>query len=128
DGGYTREEIYKLIAGHGGLMAYFNTNSAIDVEKMIEAGDEHAKLVYEAMAYNIAKNIGAMAAVLCGEVTAVIITGGMAYSKMLSEYLKEHSAFIAPVFVYPGEGELSALAAGAVRVLSGEEQPKEYLG
>ena len=80
------------------------------------------------MAYNVAKNIGAMAAVLKGEVDAVLITGGIAYSKMLSEYLVEHSKFIAPVFVYPGEGELSALAAGANRVLSGEEEPKEYLG
>ena len=128
DYGYSREQINKLIAGKGGLMAHFGTNSAIDVEKMIEKGDEHAKLIYEAMAYNIAKNIGAMAAVLKGEVDAVIITGGMAYSKMLTEYLTEHVKFIAPTFVYPGEGELSALAAGAVRVLSGEEEPKEYLG
>ncbi len=128
DGGYSREEINKLIAGKGGLMAYFNTNSAIDVEKMIADGNEQAKMVYEAMAYNIAKSIGAMAAVLKGEVDAVLITGGIAYSKMLSEYLVEHSKFIAPVFVYPGEGELSALAAGAYRVLIGEEEPKEYLG
>ena len=126
DGGYSREEINKLIAGRGGLMAHFNTNSAIDVEKMIEAGDEHAKLVYEAMAYNVAKAIGQMAAVLSGDVDQVIITGGMAYSKMLSDYISEHVRFIAPVSVYPGEGELSALAAGAVRVLSGEEQPREY--
>lgn len=128
ESGLPRTEINKLIAGRGGLMAYFNTNSAIDIEKKIEAGDERAKLVYEAMAYNIAKSIGAMAAVLEGEVNAVIITGGIAYSKMLTEYLVRHSKFIAPVFVYPGEGELSALAAGAVRVLSGEEEPKEYLG
>ena len=124
----SRDEVNKLIAGKGGLMAYFNTNSAIDVEKMVEAGDEHAKLIYDAMAYNIAKHCGAMAAVLAGEVDAVIITGGIAYSKMLTEYIKKHVEFIAPVAIYPGEGELSALAAGAVRVLSGEEQPKEYLG
>ena len=76
----------------------------------------------------VVAHLGAMAAVLKGEVDAVIITGGIAYSKMLTEYLVEHTKFIAPVAVYPGEGELSALAAGAVRVLSGEEQPKEYLG
>ena len=128
ESGLPREEINKLIAGRGGLMAHFNTNSAIDVEKMVAAGDERAKLVYEAMAYNIAKGIGAMAAVLMGDVDAVLITGGIAYSKMLADYLVEHSKFIAPVFVYPGEGELSALAAGANRVLSGEEEPKEYLG
>ena len=128
DEGRTRDEIYKMISGKGGLMAHFNTNSAVDVEKMIEAGDEHAKLVYEAMAYNVAKTIGEMAVVLKGEVEAVILTGGMAYSKMLTDYLTEHVKFIAPVAVYPGEGELSALAAGAIRVLSGEEQPKEYLG
>jgi butyrate kinase len=128
ESGLSRDEINKLIAGRGGLMAHFNTNSAIDIEKMIDAGDERAKLVYEAMAYNIAKAIGAMAAVLEGKVDAVIITGGIAYSKMLTEYLVKHSAFIAPVSVYPGEGELSALAAGAIRVLTGEEQAKEYLG
>lgn len=128
ESGLSREEINKLIAGRGGLMAHFNTNSALDVERMVEAGDEHAKLMYDAMAYNIAKHCGAMAAVLAGEVDAVIITGGIAYSKMLTEYIKEHVAFIAPVFIYPGEGELSALAAGAIRVLTGEEQPKEYVG
>lgn len=128
ESGLSRDEINKLIAGRGGLMAHFNTNSAIDVEKMVEAGDERAKLVYEAMAYNIAKNMGAMAAVLCGDVDAVLITGGIAYSKILTDYLTEHAKFIAPVFVYPGEGELSALAAGAIRVLTGEEEPKEYLG
>ena len=127
ESGLSRAEINKLIAGKGGFMAYFNTNSAIEVERMIEAGNEQAKLVYEAMAYNIAKACGSMAAVLAGDVDAVIITGGMAYSKMLSEYISEHVKFIAPVYVYPGEGELSALAAGAVRVLSGEEEPKEYV-
>ncbi len=128
ESGLPRDEINKLIAGRGGLMAHFNTNSAIDVEKMVEAGDGHAKLIYDAMAYNVAKSCGAMAAVLAGEVDAVIITGGIAYSKMLTEYVKERVSFIAPVVIYPGEGELSALAAGAVRVLSGEEEPKEYLG
>lgn len=128
EGGYSKEEVYKLISGKGGLMAHFNTNSALDVEKMIENGDERAKLVYEAMAYNIAKCVGQMAAVLSGDVDAVILTGGMAYSKMLTDYISEHVKFIAPVFVYPGEGELSALAAGAMRVLNNEEEPKEYLG
>ncbi|MCR5808592.1 MAG: butyrate kinase [Clostridiales bacterium] len=128
DGGYSREEVYKLIAGKGGFMAHFNTNSAIEVEKMVDAGDEHAKLIYEAMGYNIAKCIGMMATVLSGKVDAVIITGGMAYSRMLSQYIKERVEFIAPVSIYPGEGELSALAAGAMRVLNGEEEPKEYLG
>ena len=128
DEGKTREEIYKYIAGKGGFMAHFNTNSAVDVEKMIAAGDEHAKLIYDAMAYNISKTVGEMATVLCGDVEAVILTGGLAYGKMLTDYITEHVKFIAPVVIYPGEGELSALAAGANRVLSGEEEVREYPG
>lgn len=127
-GKYSSDEVYKLISGKGGLMAHFNTNSALDVEKAAESGDEHAKMIYDAMGYNIAKACGQMATVLCGKVDAVILTGGLAYSKMLTDYITERVSFIAPVAVYPGEGELSALAAGAIRVLSGEEQAKEYLG
>lgn len=126
DEGKTREEINGYIAGKGGLMAYFGTNSALDVENMAKSGDEYAKEVYEAMGYTISKAVGEMAVALKGKVDAVILTGGLAYGKPLTDYITAHVAFIAPVVCYPGEGELSALAAGAIRVLSGEEAAKEY--
>ncbi len=126
DQGKTRAEINGYIAGKGGLMAHFGTNSALDVERKAEAGDEHAKLIYDAMGYTIAKAVGEMATVLSGKVDAVILTGGLAYSKPLTDYISERVGFIAPIECYPGEGELSALAAGAIRVLTGEEEPREY--
>ena len=120
--------MYSRIAGKGGLMAYYGTNSALEVENMVAAGNPQAKLVFEAMQYGIAKEIGAMAAVLNGDVDVIILTGGLAYSKPITEYISKRVRFIAPIECYPGEGELSALAAAAMRVLSGEEAAKEYLG
>ncbi len=125
-GKYTFEEMKKNLAGKGGLVSHLGTNSAIEVEKMIEKGDSHAKLIYEAMAYQIAKTIGEMATVLEGKVDAVIITGGLAHSDMLVNWVKERVSFIAPVKVYPGEDEMKALAEGVLRVLKGEEKEKTY--
>ncbi|MCG0275575.1 MAG: butyrate kinase [Thermosediminibacteraceae bacterium] len=121
------KEIKKMLAGNGGLVAHFGTNDAREIKKMIQEGNEEAKLVYEAMAYQVAKEIGACAAVLCGKVDAVILTGGLAHDEMLVNWIKERISFIAPVYIYPGEDELKALAEGALRVLSGEEKPKEYV-
>jgi len=120
------EQIFKNLAGQGGLVAHLGTNSAVEVEKRIEAGDEHARLIYEAMAYQIAKEIGAMATVLYGQVDAVVITGGVAHSTMLLGWIQERVAWIAPVLVYPGEDEMLALAQGALRVLRGEEKVHTY--
>ena len=125
-GKYTYEEMKKLLAGKGGLVSHLGTNNAIEVEERIEKGDEYAKLVYEAMAYQVAKTVGEMAAVLKGEVDAIILTGGLAHSKMLTEWIKERTSFIAPVLLYPGEDEMRALAEGALRVLKGEEKEKIY--
>ena len=125
-GKFTLEEMLKKLAGKGGLVSHLGTNDARKVEKMIEEGDEHAKLIYEAMAYQIAKTIGEMATVLKGDVDAIILTGGLAYSKMLTEWVKERVSFIAPVKIYPGENEMEALALGALRVLRGEEKAKIY--
>jgi butyrate kinase len=125
-GKYTYEEMKKLLAGKGGLVSHLGTNNAIEVEERIEKGDEYAKLVYEAMAYQVAKTVGEMAAVLKGEVDAIILTGGLARSKMLTEWIKERTSFIAPVLLYPGEDEMRALAEGALRVLKGEEKEKIY--
>ena len=125
-GKYTQDEIKKKITGKGGFVAYLGTNNAIEVEKADLAGDEKAKLVHDAMGYQVAKEIGKCAAVLSGKVDAIILTGGMAYGKPMVELIKERVAFIAPVVVYPGEDELLALAQGAIRVLSGEEKAKVY--
>ncbi|WIF95487.1 butyrate kinase [Caminicella sporogenes] len=125
-GKYTFAEIKKKMRGKGGLVAYLGTNDAREVEKMIKEGNEKAKLIYEAMGYQIAKEIGAMATVLCGDVDAIVLTGGIAHSKMLTDYVKEMVEFIAPVILKPGEDEMWALNQGVLRVFSGEEKVKIY--
>lgn len=125
-GKYTLAEMKKKINGKGGLVAYLNTNDVRKVQEMIDQGDKNAELVLEAMAYQISKEIGQMATVLSGKADAVVITGGIAYSKVLTEWIKERVSFIAPFIVIPGEDEMLALAEGAVRVLNGEEKPKIY--
>ena len=126
DNKLTREEAKRAIVGKGGLVSYLGTNSAKEVEERIAAGDEHAKAVYEAMAYQIAKEIGAMAAVLEGEVDAIVLTGGLAASEILTGWIEQRAAFIAPVRRYPGEDELKALVLGCLRVLRGVEEAKTY--
>jgi butyrate kinase len=120
------EEMFRKLAGQGGLVAHLGTNSAIEVEQRIARGDEQARLVYEAMAYQIAKEIGSMATVLKGEVDGIALTGGVAHSQMLTDWIRERVAWIAPVLVYPGEDEMLALAQGALRVLTGQERAREY--
>jgi butyrate kinase len=125
-GKYSERDVRKLVMGKGGIVAYTGTNSVLELEKRIGDGDVKALEVYKAMAYQISKEIGAMATVLKGSVDAVILTGGLARSTMLTGWIKDHVQFIAPVRCYPGEDELQALADGALRVLRGEEQAKEY--
>lgn len=125
-GEYTLDQVKKKIKGEGGLVSYLNTNDAIEVEKKIEQGDDYAKLVYEAMAYQVAKEIGACATVLKGEVDAILITGGIAYSKMFTQWIIDRVKYIADVKVYAGEDELKALALGGLRVLRKEEEAQEY--
>jgi len=125
-GEYTRDEIMKKLVGKGGLVAYLGTNNAREVETRVREGDNKASLVYEAMAYQVARETGACAAVLKGEVEAVVITGGMAHSTVLVNWIKERVQFIAPVLVFPGENEMEALAYGGLRVLTGQEKAKEY--
>jgi butyrate kinase len=125
-GEFYREEITKKLVGQGGLVGYLGTNDAIEVEKMIENGDEKAKLVYEAMAYQVAKEIGSAACVLSGKVDAIILTGGLAYGKSYVKSITDRINWIADVIVQPGENELQALAEGALRVLRGEEEVKIY--
>ncbi|QSX06186.1 butyrate kinase [Sedimentibacter sp. zth1] len=125
-GKYTQQEIAKMIKGNGGLNAYLNTNDAKSVSEMAESGDKKAKLVYDAMAYQVAKSIGECAVVLDGNVDGIVITGGIAYSKPFVEYISNKVKFISKIFVYPGEDELLALAQGGIRVLRGEEKAKVY--
>jgi len=125
-GEYYRDEIMNMLVGKGGLVGYLGTNDAVKVEKMIEAGDEKAKLVYSAMAYQVAKEIGAASAVLAGNVDAIILTGGLAYGKQFVKEIIDRVDWIADVIVHPGENELQALAEGALRVLRGEEKEKVY--
>ena len=125
-GKYTQKEIYKKICGNGGFNAYLHTNDAREVQKMVDEGNEYAKLIQDAFYYQIAKDAGAMAAVLHGKVDAIILTGGIAYSQLTVDKLTESIGWIAPITVYPGEDELLALAQGALRVMTGEEEPQTY--
>ncbi|WP_338470200.1 butyrate kinase [Niallia sp. XMNu-256] len=123
---YSKEEIMKLLVGTGGFMGYLGTNQPEEIERMIDQGDEKAKLVYNAMAYQISKEIGAVSTVLAGEVDAVILTGDLAYRKRLTQEIMDRVNWIADVYIHPGENVLLALAEGALRVLTGEEVAKEY--
>jgi butyrate kinase len=116
----------KKVKAQSGLKAHCNVTDAREIEKMIANGDEKAKLVYEAMALNVAKNIAKLAVVVSGKVDSIILTGGMAYSEMLTNWIKERIEFIAPVTLIPGENEMNALAMGAFRILSGEEKAKIF--
>lgn len=125
-GEYTLPQIKKMITGNGGLVAYLGTTHVGEITERAEKGDEKARLVRDAMSYTIGKSIGAMATVLCGEVDAILLTGGVAYNEPVNEYVERMVKFIAPVVIFPGENELEALAMNALRVLEGREQPKEY--
>ncbi len=122
----TYKQMFRKLAGQGGLVAHLGTNDALEVEARIEAGDAHAILVYEAMAYQISKEIGAMATTLKGKVDAIVLSGGLAHSKMLLGWIRGRVSWIAPLLVYPGEDEMLALAQGALRVLRGEEKARTY--
>ncbi|MFE7060943.1 butyrate kinase [Sutcliffiella sp. NPDC057660] len=127
-GDYYRDEIMKKLVGQGGLVGYLGTNDAVQVEKMIENGEKQAELVYEAMAYQVAKEIGSASAVLAGKVDAIVLTGGLAYGKGFVKQISDRISWIADVIVQPGENELQALTEGALRVLRGEEDAKIYPG
>lgn len=122
----TKEEITAWTRKEGGMISYLGTNSGIEVENRIEQGDEEARLIFEAMAYQVAKGIGELATVLKGNVDAIVITGGLAYSDRLVNWIKDRVSFIAPVSSVPGEFEMEALRNGALRVLSGEEEANEF--
>ena len=123
-GDYSEKQLDRMVFGDGGIFAYLGTRDLMEVERRIDAGDSRAASVYEAMAYQIAKEAGAMTAVLQGRVDAVLLTGGMAFSERLVGRLRGYLEWIAPITVYPGEDELMALAEGVFRVLDGQEEAK----
>jgi len=125
-GQYTEKEVYGKIVGKGGFNAYLGTNDMREVSKRASEGDEKAAEAKEAFLLQVAKDIGSMACVLNGKIDRIIVTGGIAYAKDVIESLRERAEWIAPFTVYPGEDELLALAQGALRVMNGEEQVKEY--
>jgi len=127
-GKYTLAEVKRLIRGKGGLFAHLGTSDAREIERMIVAGDKKAKLIYQAQAYQIAKTIGLLSVSLKGEIDAIILTGGLAHSTMLTRLISEYVNFLAPVIIRAGENEMLALAKGALRILNNEEVAKRYGG
>ena len=127
-GDFYREEIMKKLVGQGGLVGYLGTSDAVKVEKKIKSGDKKAQLIYDAMSYQVAKEIGSASAVLLGNVDAIILTGGLSFGKEFVKQITERVNWIADVIVHPGENELQSLAEGALLLLSGEERAKDYLG
>ena len=125
-GKYSEKELTKLITHQGGLVSYLGTNDLREVMKMIDKGDNYAQLIFKAICYQIAKEIGAMATVLKGKVEAIILTGGLSHNEILVKKIKERAGWISPIVVYPGEEEMKALAQAVIRVINGVEKVKTY--
>ena len=125
-GKYSEKQLLKRIAGKAGLNAHLGTNDMREILQRINNGDEHARLIVEAMLYHVAKNIAAEAAVLCGKIDAILLTGGMAHSDYIVNELRRRVEFLAPVYCFPGENELEALALNALAVLQGKREAKVY--
>jgi butyrate kinase len=126
-GDYTFGEMKKLITGHGGVVAYLGTHDMHLVEEEVSNGSNEYRLIFEGIAYQVAKEIGACATTLAGKVDGICITGGLAASEMMVKWISDRVKWIAPVMVYPGEEEMKALVQGALRILRDEEEAKEYI-
>lgn len=127
DTGISTKDMLKKMKSRGGIVSYLGVNDTRTVEKMIQEGNEEAKTVYDAMALNVARKIGEEAATAAGDIEAIILTGGIAYSEYFTEEVKKYVKWIAPVIVYPGENEMESLALGGLRVLRGEEEAHEFV-
>ncbi|MCK4359891.1 MAG: butyrate kinase, partial [Candidatus Cloacimonetes bacterium] len=125
-GEYKKEELEKKLVKKSGLMAYLGTDNGIEIEKEIEQGNKKFEKIFSAMVYQIAKEVGAYATVLRGDVNAIFLTGGLAHNKYLIKCLKERINFIAPIHIFPGEGEMEAMAEAGIRVLTDDEEAKNY--
>lgn len=115
-----------LLSHCGGIRAHLGTADINEIEKRIQNGDEHAKLIMEAMAYQVSKCIGEMFAVLKGEADGILITGQLAHSTFVVQYILDHVEKFAPTFLYPGDNEIKAMATNALRVIKGEMEVQEY--
>ncbi len=127
-GAYDEKRLYDRITKNGGLVDHLGVSDAREIHERIENGDTHAKLIFDAMIYQIGKTIGASATVLKGQVDAILLTGGLARDSSIVERLTDMVGYIAPVKVYAGEFEMEGMAAGALRVLRGQEGIKTYTG
>lgn len=125
-GEHSAEELHRILNGGGGMTAHLGTNNAIEIEKRIDAGDSHAALIYDAMAFQIAKGVGAAACALGVQPDGIIFTGGLANSNRFTEKLRAQVGWLAPVFIFAGEDELLALAEGAVYALNHQEIIRNY--
>ncbi len=127
-GDYTLQEMKEKISKTGGLISLVGTDNMLEIKERIAAGDKWAKLVYDNFAYQLGKYIGSYACVLCGQVDAIVMTGGVSNDEQFIENVKSYCGWIAPVIVYGGDFEMEALASGAIRALEGTEETKEYTG
>ncbi len=127
-GTYSKQEVLRQLRGQGGMVAYLGTNSMTEIKRRISNGDDFAERVYKAMVYQISKSIAALSALFHGNVDAIVLTGGICHDTHIVNLIKQNVSFIAVTYVIPGEKELQALAAGALRVLRGEENEKTYEG
>ena len=125
-GKYNEKQLLKRIAGKAGLNAHLGTTDVKEILRRIEDGDKHAELVLNAMIYHVAKNITGLGAVFCGKVDAILLTGGLARSEYIISRLRQRIEFLAPVYCFPGEDEMEALALNALAVLRGQREAKEY--
>ncbi|MDD4421166.1 MAG: butyrate kinase, partial [Bacteroidales bacterium] len=125
-GKYTKEQVYKLINGKGGMVSYLGTNSFLEVSNAAQNGDKKAAFIMEAFEYQLTKEIGSLAPVVDGHVDAILITGGMAHNADAMKKVENKIKFIAPVYIYPGEDEMGALAQNAYEVITGEAKIKNY--
>ena len=126
--GISLDDTKSICTKNGGFVSHFNTSEAREVFEKALAGDKYADLIWKAMLYQIGKCIGSMASVLSGNVDGILLGGGMVHNDHLVNYIKENCGWIAPVFAYPGEFEMEAMASGAIRVLEGKEEAKKYSG
>lgn len=125
-GKYTEEQLKRRVAGKAGLVGHLGTNDVPEILRRIEGGDEHARLLIDAMIFHTAKAIASEGAVLRGKVDAVILTGGIAHSTYITDRIISRVGYLAPVHIYPGEDEMEALALNALAVLRGEREAKDY--
>jgi len=126
-GKYTRKELERKLLKKSGLMGYLGTDDGITIEQEIENGNKEYEKIFYAMAYQISKEIGAYSTVLKGDVDAIFLTGGLAHDQFLTHWIIERTSFIAPIYIFPGEGEMEALAEAGLRVLQGKETPRDYI-